>query len=136
MRLNSDHVTVIYALGEATNENSVFEVRVNGAKSFITDWDGINGEIDNFVRVNKYTKTLQPAGTDFAGQYKWQYFGSGVGSSARVVPNNVATAVSVREDGVDANGDAINNGECFRITMVDGSTFVTDHDGWDAIQNY
>lgn len=134
MRLNADHVTVIYALGVASNDSNVFEVNLDGAKSFITDWNGIS-DISNFVRINKYTLTLQPAESPFEGQYKWQYFGTGVGSSARVVPMNVASCVSVKANGVDENGDDINQ-ECFRVTMVDGRSFVTDHDGWDAIQNY
>jgi hypothetical protein len=134
MRLNADHVTVIYALGVASNDSNVFEVNLNGAKSFITDWSGIS-DIGNFVRVNKYTLTKQPEGSSFEGKYKWQYFGYGVASSARVVPNSVVSVVSVKANGVDQNGDDIGQ-ECFRVTMIDGRSFVTDHDGWDTIRNY
>ena len=134
VRLNADKVTIIYALGVNIDDNNVFEVNMNGAKSFITDWNGI-GDLNNWVRVNKYTRTLQPEGTDFEGEYKYQYFGIGAQSSARVVPNNVATVISIQRNGVDADGHDQGQ-ECFRVTMIDGTRFVTDHDGWDAIQNY
>jgi len=129
VRGNADNITLISALGLSSDDNQVFEVKINGAKPFITDWSGIS-DFGNFVRVNRYRRALQEDGTT-----KWQYFGIGQGSSARVVPQNVATAISVQVNGVDENGDDQGQ-ECFRITLIDGTQFVTDHDGWDAIKNY
>lgn len=131
MRLNADSITVIYALGLNINDDNVFEVNMNGAKSFITDWAGVSDFY--YVRVNKYTRTLQPEGTSFEGMTKWQYFGIGSQSSARVFPPSVATVVSIHQNGVDANGDDQGQ-ECFRVTMIDGTRFVTDLDGWNAIR--
>ena len=134
VRLNADNVTTIYALGLNVTGGNVFEVNMDGAKSFITDWAGI-GDLNNFVRINQYTRTLQPEGTDFEGEYKYQYFGIGALSSARVVPDNVATVISIQQNGVDVDG--IDQGqECFRVTMIDGTRFVTDQDGYDAIVAY
>jgi hypothetical protein len=132
MRGIAENITVIYALGLSSNDNETFEVKMNGARSFITDWDGLSSF--NFVRVNKYAKTLQPEGSDFEGTYKYQYFGISAGSSARVVAANVATCISIQVNGVDVNGEDQGQ-ECFKITMIGGETFVTDHDGWSAIQD-
>jgi hypothetical protein len=131
MRGIRENITVISALGEASNGSNVFEVKMNGARSFITDWSGL-GDFE-FVRVNRYTRTLQPEGTEYEGTYRYQYFGIGAGSSARVVPANIASAISIQQNGVDENGDDQGQ-ECFKITMIDGEYFITDHDGWDAIQ--
>ena len=132
MRGIAENVTVIYALGLSSNDEQVFEVRMNGAKSFITDWAGL-GDFD-FVRINKYTRTLQPEGTEFEGEYRYQYNGLYANSSARVVVANIASCISVQQNGVDDNGDDQGQ-ECFKITMIDGESFVTDHDGWNAIQD-
>ena len=131
MRLNADNVTLITSLGVDINDNNVFNVKVNGAKDFITDWDGISS-FDNFVRIKLFTKTLQPEGSDFEGKYKYQYFGISAQSSARVVPQSVATAVSLQVTGVDEDGEDTTE-ECFRVTMIDGTRFVTDRDGYNDV---
>ena len=134
IKVNGDNVTVIFSAGLDVNDDNVFTVNMNGAPSFITDWSGIS-DLNNFVRINLYTRTLQPEGSPFEGDRKWQYFGIGAQSSARVVPQNVATGISLQQNGVDSNGNDQEQ-ECFRVTMIDGTRFVTDLDGWNAIQNY
>lgn len=134
MRLNADNVTLITSLGVDINDDNVFNVKVNGAKDFITDWAGISS-FDNFVRIKLFTRTLQPEGTDFEGRYKYQYFGIGASSSARVVPQSVATVVSLQVTGVDEAGEDTTE-ECFRVTMIDGTRFVTDRDGYNAVDEY
>jgi hypothetical protein len=130
---NTDTVTVIYSAGLSSTGDNVFTVNLDGGGNFITDWAGL-GEIDNFDRVNKYTKTLQPEGTDFEGTVKWQYNGIGNQSSARVNRDMVAKIVSLGVNGVDENGEDIGE-NCFRVTMVDGSTFVTDDAGYAVIDD-
>lgn len=133
MRGIKENVTVVLALGLSLNDNQVFEVKMNGGRRFITDWAGI-GNFD-LIRVNKYTQTLQPEGTDFEGTNRWQYFGIGARSSARVYVPNVASCVSLQQNGVNESG--VDQGEeCFRVTMIDGETFVTDRSGWDNIQGW
>jgi hypothetical protein len=127
MRGIVENATVIYSLGRSSNDERVFEVNMNGAPSFITDWAGLDDF--NFVRVNKYARTVQEDGSR-----KWQYFGLYANSSARVVAANVATCVALQQNGVDQNGDDQGQ-ECFRITMIDGEVFVTDRDGWNDIEN-
>lgn len=127
-----ENLTVIYVLGEATNGENVFEVRIKGAKSFITDSAGWN--VFDVVRLNKYTRTLQPEGTDFEGEYKYQYFGFRALSSVRVYPPNIATIVTLQQEGVDAGGNATET--CFKVTMIDGETFVTDQSGITIIENW
>lgn len=135
MRLNADNVTLITSLGvDIINDNDVFNVKVNGAKDFITDLDGID-LFDNWVEINLYTRTLQPEGSDFEGKYKYQYFGTG--ASARVVPQSVATVVSLQVTGVDEAGEeGIDPAECFRVTMIDGTRFVTDREGYNDVKAY
>ncbi|CAB4174837.1 hypothetical protein UFOVP1247_46 [uncultured Caudovirales phage] len=134
MRLNADNVTLITSLGRSINDVSVYNVKVNGAKDFITDTDGI-AQFDNWKRINLFTRTLQPEGTDFEGRYKYQYFGYLAQSSARVVPQSVATVVSLQVTGVDVNGDDTGE-ECFRVTMIDGTRFVTDRNGYNDVVDY
>lgn len=122
------NATAVYTLGTATNEENVFEVKMNGAKSFITDSAGIS--VFDLVQLNKYTRTLQPAGTDFEGEYKYQEFGI----DARVYVPNIATIVSLQQTGVDADG--VETDTCYRLTMIDGETFVTDAAGKTIIDNW
>jgi hypothetical protein len=128
MRGVEDNVTLIYSLGLSVNDQEVFEVKMKGAKSFITDGEGL-GDLD-FERVNLYTRTLQPEGTAFAGSVKWQSY-----QFVRVYSPNVATCVSLQVNGVDENGDDQEQ-ECFKVTMVDGDQFVTDRDGWNRITSW
>lgn len=127
-----ENVTVVYTLGQATNGENVFEVKMNGGKSFITDsagWLSLNVN-----RLNKYTRTLQPAGTDFEGEYKYQYFGFRALSSVRVKIQNIATIVSLQQTGVDVDG--VETETCYKVTMIDGESFVTDTSGKTIIDNW
>ena len=127
-----ENVTVVYALGQASNEENVFEVKMNGTRSFITDSAGwLDLDVN---RLNKYTRTLQPAGTDFEGEYKYQYFGFRALSSVRVKVPNIATIVSLQQTGVDVDG--VETETCYKVTMIDGESFVTDASGKTIIDNW
>jgi hypothetical protein len=130
VRLNADEVTVAYSLGEASDESNVFEVYVDGARSFITNWSGIQ-DISNereLIRVNRYLPVVQENGGII-----WQYNGYFVNSSARLYPEK---AVKVMSAGIGYEADGETDHNIFTVTMSDGNEFVTDWQGWQEIQNY
>jgi hypothetical protein len=130
VRLNADEVTVAYSLGEASDESNVWEVYLDGARKFITNWNGLS-DIQNerdLIRVNRYLPVVQENGTTL-----WQYIGYYANSSVRLYP---AKAVKVMSAGIGYEEDGETTHNIFTVTMSDGNEFVTDWQGWQDIQNY
>jgi hypothetical protein len=126
MRVNTEKVTTIYQEGigyDGETSHNVFTVYLDGARSFVTDWAGI-GTIGGWVRVNEYARIVLEDGTRIL-----QYTDHGM----RVVPNNV---VRVYTAGLGYELDGETTHECFKVTMVDGRSFITDWQGWQDIINY
>jgi len=126
MRLNTENVTMIYQAGigyDGLNDHNVFTVYLDGARSFITDWAGVQ-TIGEFVRVNEYDRIVQEDGSVLL-----QYTDHGI----RVQPN---TVVRVYTAGLGYELDGETTHECFTVTLVDGRRFITDWSGWQAIEGY
>ena len=124
IRVNADEITQINWAGigfDGGNDHNIFTVRLTNGRNFITDWAGIQS-IDNFVRVNEYRKTKQEDGST-----RFQYTTRGV----RVRVNNIAF---IREAGSGIDGESTN--DCYRVSLVNGESFVTDSDGVNDIENY
>ena len=125
--VNSDKLTFITIGGELPNGDTLYQVNFLGTSSFLTNVAGVS-DIGGWVRVNAYRRVVQEDGTVLL-----QYTGFRTGSSVRVKPDSVAKVSSVGL-GYSPNGE--DTVDCFEVQMLDGSTFITDQDGWDAIDGF